>query len=175
MYHAKGMGRDTYCFFQSSMNANVHRQLQLVPGHALENSELRLHYQPKFMAPDGSPSSASRRWCAASITLGLLMPDEFIPIVEKTGLDSAGRGCERSLPATGGWEHGIRWSVAVNLSAVQFGHPDLVGTVSDVLRRGLDASYLTLEVTESTAMKNADASLAIPAAAARDGRAHFHR
>ena len=49
------MGRDTYCFFQSSMNANVHRQLQLVQDmrRALENNELRLHYQPKFMAPDG--------------------------------------------------------------------------------------------------------------------------
>ena len=168
MYHAKGMGRDTYCFFQSSMNANVHRQLQLVQDmrRALENSELRLHYQPKFMAPDGPiiGVEALVRW--QHPTLGLLMPDEFIPIVEKTGLVIPlgkwvlNEAC-RQLAA---WhrEHGIRWSVAVNLSAVQFGHPDLVGTVSDVLRRhGLDASYLTLEVTESTAMKNADASLAI--------------
>ena len=68
MYHAKGMGRDTYCFFQSSMNANVHRQLQLVQDmrRALENSELRLHYQPSSWRPM-VPSSASRRWCAGSI------------------------------------------------------------------------------------------------------------
>ena len=68
MYHAKGMGRDTYCFFQSSMNANVHRQLQLVQDmrRALENSELRLHYQPSSWRPT-APSSASRRWCAGSI------------------------------------------------------------------------------------------------------------
>ena len=167
MYHAKGMGRDTYCFFQSSMNANVHRQLQLVQDmrRALENSELRLHYQPVH----GARWSHHRRRGAGALAASHAGPVDAGRVhphrgEDRTG-DSAGQvGAERSLPATGGLAPGTRYSLERGGQPVggAVRSSDLVGTVSDVLRRhGLDASYLTLEVTESTAMKNADASLAI--------------
>ena len=54
------------------------------------------------------------------------------------------------------------WNVSVNLSAVQFNHPDLVQLVHDSLKRyALEPRYLMLEITESTAMSDADASMAI--------------
>lgn len=55
-----------------------------------------------------------------------------------------------------------QWSMAVNLSPLQFDSPALVATVRNIIERhGIDARYLTLEVTETTAMKDVDASLEV--------------
>ncbi|WP_164444438.1 EAL domain-containing protein, partial [Pseudomonas viridiflava] len=55
-----------------------------------------------------------------------------------------------------------QWRIAVNLSALQFCHAGLVKTVADTLaRHQLPANCLTLEITETTAMHDADASLAV--------------
>ncbi|MGO4809658.1 putative bifunctional diguanylate cyclase/phosphodiesterase [Cupriavidus sp. 2MCAB6] len=168
MYHAKALGRNTICFFEASMNANVHEQLQLVQDLrlALERRELILQYQPKLTAPSGPVVGVEAlvRW--AHPTRGLIAPDQFIPQAEKTGLivpmgnwvlDEACRQMREWRDA--GHPH---WSVAVNLSALQFRHASLIKTVRDTLaRHGLEPGCLTLEVTESTAMRDADASLQI--------------
>ncbi|MHA7684054.1 putative bifunctional diguanylate cyclase/phosphodiesterase [Cupriavidus sp. PET2-C1] len=168
MYHAKALGRNTICFFEASMNANVHEQLQLVQDMrmALERRELILQYQPKLTAPSGPivGVEALVRWMHP--TRGLIAPDQFIPLAEKTGLivpigdwilDEA---C-RQMRA---WRNEGRpeWTMAVNLSALQFRHASLIATVRDTLaRHALEPRCLTLEVTESTAMRDADASLQI--------------
>lgn len=168
MYHAKGLGRNAYCFFEPSMNANVHKQLQLVQDLrlAIERNELVLHYQPKFHAPNGPilGVEALVRW--QHPVRGLVSADEFIPLAEKTGL----------IVPLGAWvlneacrqmaqwhsEGHTTWSVAVNLSALQFAHAALIDTVRDALaRHTLDPHCLMLEITESTAMRDADASLHI--------------
>ncbi|MFX7930419.1 EAL domain-containing protein, partial [Acinetobacter baumannii] len=92
---------------------------------------------------------------------GLVSADEFIPLAEKTGL----------IVPLGAWvlneacrqmaqwhsEGHTTWSVAVNLSALQFAHAALIDTVRDVLaRHALDPHCLMLEITESTAMRDAD-------------------
>lgn len=68
MYHAKSVGRDTYCFFEASMNASIHQQLLLMQDLrvAIQRRELVLYYQPN------SPHtravwSVSKPWCAGSI------------------------------------------------------------------------------------------------------------
>ncbi|MGF6755884.1 putative bifunctional diguanylate cyclase/phosphodiesterase [Paraburkholderia sp. GAS42] len=168
MYHAKALGRNAYCFFEASMNANVHEQLQLVQDLrlALERRELILQYQPKFTAPHGPVIGVEAlvRW--SHPTRGLITPDQFIPLAEKTGL----------IVPIGEWvlneacrqisewrKAGHRdWTMAVNLSALQFGHASLIQTVREALvRHALEPHCLTLEVTESTAMRDADASLRI--------------
>lgn len=168
MYHVKGLGRNAYCFFEPSMNANVHKQLQLVQDlrQAIDRNELVLHYQPKFHAPNGPilGVEALVRW--QHPVRGLVSADEFIPLAEKTGL----------IVPLGAWvlneacrqmaqwrsEGHTTWSVAVNLSALQFAHAALIDTVRDVLaRHALDPHCLMLEITESTAMRDADASLQI--------------
>lgn len=168
MYHAKGTGRDTYCFFEASMNANVHKQLQLVQDlrQALERRELVLHYQPKFSAPDGPVVGVEAlvRWQHPS--RGLVPPDAFIPLAEKTGLivPLGAWVLDEACRQMAQWRREGRtsWSIAVNLSAVQFAHAALVDTVRDTLaRHALEPPCLTLEITESTAMRDADASLRI--------------
>jgi diguanylate cyclase len=150
MYHAKALGCDAYCFFEASMNANVHEQLQLVRDLrlALERRELILHYQPKFAAPSGPVIGveALMRWMHP--TRGLIAPDDFIALAEKTGLivpigewvlDEA---C-RQMRA---WrDQGLcDLKMAVNLSPLQFTHGRLIQLVRDTLERhALEPSCLT--------------------------------
>lgn len=168
MYHAKALGRNVYCFFETSMNANVHEQLQLVQDLrlALERNELILQYQPKLAAPSGPMLGVEAlvRW--AHPTRGLIAPDQFIPLAEKTGLivPIGAWVLDEACRQMRVWHDAGRrdWSVAVNLSALQFGHANLLHMVRDTLaRHALEPGCLTLEVTESTAMRNADASLRI--------------
>ncbi|MDF3838822.1 EAL domain-containing protein [Cupriavidus basilensis] len=168
MYHAKALGRNTICFFEGSMNANVHEQLQLLQDLrlAIERRELVLQYQPKLTAPNGPVIGVEAlvRW--AHPAHGLIAPDQFIPMAEKTGLivpigewvlDEACRQM-REWRDAGHPE----WSIAVNLSPLQFRHASLIETVRETLARHvLEPRCLTLEVTESTAMRDADASLQI--------------
>src|SRR6185312_2657267 len=88
MYHAKALGRNGYCFFEASMNANAHAQLQLLHDLrlALERRELLLHYQAKFDAACGAMTGAEAllRWNHP--TRGLIPPDQFITLAEQTGL-----------------------------------------------------------------------------------------
>lgn len=150
------------------MNANVHKQLQLVQDlrQALERRELVLHYQPKFSAPDGPVVGVEAlvRWQHPS--RGLVPPDAFIPLAEKTGLivPLGAWVLDEACRQMAQWRREGRtsWSIAVNLSAVQFAHAALVDTVRDTLaRHALEPPCLTLEITESTAMRDADASLRI--------------
>jgi len=167
MYHAKGNGKNGYSFFEQSMNTNARNHLQLLHDlhAALERREFVLHYQPKFSA-SGEPIGAEAllRW--EHPQRGLVMPDTFIALAERTGmiipigdwvLDEACR--QMSLWYAQGYHD---WRVAVNLSALQFCHAGLVDAVAGALsRHHLPANRLTLEITETTAMRDADASLAI--------------
>jgi diguanylate cyclase (GGDEF)-like protein len=167
MYHAKTLGRNNYCFFEDSMNANVRQQLDLLQDlrSALTRNEFVLLYQPKLEAPAGTINGveALLRW--RHPVRGLIQPDEFIPLAEKTGLILPigewvlNEAC-RQMHA---WhDAGLCWAVAVNLSLLQFSHPGLVHTVREALERHkLKPHYLTLEITESTAMRDVEASLAV--------------
>ncbi|CAN0625149.1 Uncharacterized signaling protein PA1727 [Burkholderia multivorans] len=168
MYHAKSTGRNASCFFEESMNANVRAHLQLMQDlrHAIERRELVLYYQPKVIAPSGPVTGAEAllRWNHPA--RGLIPPDQFIPLAEKNGqiipigawvLDEACRQLRE-------WHDAghASWSIAVNLSAVQFAHAELVDTVQDALtRHRLAPRCLTLEITESTAMRDVEASLLV--------------
>ncbi|MEX6666635.1 putative bifunctional diguanylate cyclase/phosphodiesterase [Pseudomonas sp. W2-17] len=168
MYHAKNAGKNGYSFFDASMNTNARNQLQLLQDLrlALREGQFCLHYQPKFSAGTHQPVGAEAlvRWNHPQ--LGLLMPDKFIGLAEKTGLiipigewvlHEACRQMKRWYDS--GFTH---WRIAVNLSALQFSHVGLVETVADALAtHGLPANCLTLEITETTAMSDADASMTV--------------
>ncbi|MFJ7007524.1 putative bifunctional diguanylate cyclase/phosphodiesterase [Pseudomonas putida] len=168
MYHAKSAGKNGYSFFDVSMNSNARQQLQLLQDlrQALEQGQFRLHYQPKFDAQACLPIGAEAllRW--EHPQHGLLLPDRFIGLAEKTGLiipigewvlDEACRQMRHWLD-----EGHEGWRMAVNLSAIQFCHAGLVESVARALQEnGLPANCLTLEITETTAMHDADASLTV--------------
>lgn len=168
MYHAKSAGKNGYSFFDTSMNSNARQQLQLLQDlrAALEHGQFRLYYQPKFDAHRCTPIGAEAllRW--EHPQQGLLLPDRFIGLAEKTGLIIPigewvlGEACRQMrLWLDQGHEH---WRIAVNLSAIQFCHSGLVDSVARALAdSGLPANRLTLEITETTAMRDADASLTV--------------
>lgn len=168
MYHTKNNGRNGYSFFQPSMNTIAQTQLQLINDLwlAQEHNELRLFYQPKFCAPQGPivGFEALIRW--EHPQRGLLTPDIFLPLAEKTGL----------IVSIGNWVineacrqlrvwHLLgnpQWSVAVNLSALQFEQAGLIETVVGALKEHrIPPELLTLEVTETTAMRDPNESVRI--------------
>jgi diguanylate cyclase (GGDEF)-like protein len=168
MYHAKGAGKNGYSFFDASMNSNARKQLQLLQDlrTAVEQRQFSLHYQPKFDAANGRPVGAEAllRWTHP--TQGLLMPDTFIDLAEKTGLIIPigewvlNEACRqmREWYVLGYTD----WRIAVNLSALQFCHTGLVQSVAKALEtHKLPANSLTLEITETTAMSDADASMTV--------------
>jgi len=168
MYHTKDNGRNGYTFFAPSMNISAHQQLKLLNDlrRAVDRNELVLHYQPKFAAPDYRMAGveALLRWQHPH--MGLLPPGAFIAAAERSGLIlSLGEwvldeAC-RQLHAWDDAGHAVP-SIAVNLSPLQFSSPSLVDTVRDTLaRHALDPTRLTLEITETTAMRDADASVGI--------------
>lgn len=168
MYHAKASGRNAYCFFEGSMNHQARVQQMLIQDlrGVTRKDQLELHYQPKFSATDNQlvGAEALLRWHHP--VHGLLMPDQFIALAEKTGaivaigkwvLDEA---C-RQLAAWHAAGH-TNWSMAVNLSALQFCHAGMIDTVSAVLaEHGIPPASLTLEITESTAMRDVEETLEI--------------
>ncbi|WP_145255943.1 bifunctional diguanylate cyclase/phosphodiesterase [Pseudomonas sp. DE0157] len=168
MYHAKRVGKNGYSFFDASMNSNARQQLQLVQDLrlAVAAGQFRLHYQPKFDAKQCQPIGAEAllRW--EHPQHGLLGPDRFISLAEKTGLiisigdwvlDEACRQMRLWL------DEGIEgWRIAVNLSAIQFCHAGLLDSVSRALERhAVPANCLTLEITETTAMSDVEVSLTV--------------
>ena len=165
MDHAKRLGGTGYSFFEPSMNADAHEQIELLHDLRLaqERDQFVLHYQPKYEAPASHRRRrALLRWNHP--TRGLVGPDQFSPTAEKTGLilsigewviNEACRQMREWIDAGQG-----HWTIAVNISALQFAHASLVETVrsaaAPTCRRPADP-----EVTESTAMRDAEASLAV--------------
>ncbi len=168
LYHAKEQGRNTYSLFEESMNAVVQEQTQLLADlrQAFDRREFTLYYQPKFDAPSGPVSGveALMRWVHPE--LGVVPPDKFIPLMEKLGLvvsignwalDEACR--QMALWHRMGYAD---WTVAVNISAQQFNHADLVHSVREALNRhALPPQSLVLEITETTAMRDTQASVRV--------------
>jgi diguanylate cyclase len=167
MHHAKALGRNGYCLFEKSMN-DSHEQQQTL--HDLRRAqfpqEMVLYYQPRIDAKQGKVIGAEAlvRWNHP--TRGLVPPDRFIPLAERTGLivPLGGWVLNEACRQMSQWRAaGHRdWTVSVNLSAVQFNHPGLIKLVREALERhALEACCLTLEITETTAMRDADASMVI--------------
>jgi len=168
MYHTKDSGRNGYTFFTQSLNVSANRQLKLLQDlrRAVHRNELVLHYQPKFRA-SGQPligAEALVRWQHPE--LGLLGPDTFIPMAERSGLilQIGDWVLDQACAQLRQWHDAGNesWTIAVNLSPLQFGSSTLLDTVRSTLERhGLEPKRLTLEVTETTAMKDVEASLLI--------------
>jgi diguanylate cyclase (GGDEF)-like protein/PAS domain S-box-containing protein len=168
MYRAKANGRACFEIFKSSMRETVKGRLKMETElrRALDRGELRLHYQPQVDLRTARivGLEALVRW--EHPERGLVPPGSFIPIAEETGLIlPIGRwvletACRQASVWRADAEIGLDLVMAVNLSPRQFRHPRLVQDVGQVLAEsGLDASGLELEITEGTAMGDADATV----------------
>jgi diguanylate cyclase (GGDEF)-like protein/PAS domain S-box-containing protein len=166
LHRAKEQGLDTFRLFTAAMNAEAVQRLRLESDlrRALSRGELSVQYQPVVDLHTGSVNvmEALLRWRHPEH--GMVPPAEFIPMAERTGLlASMGSWVLKTACAEARrWQNsgGPRTGVAVNISARQLHHPDLVRQVVDALDAvGLEASLLELEITESSAMLNPAATI----------------
>jgi diguanylate cyclase (GGDEF)-like protein len=161
MYNAKRQGRGQFAFFGHAMSDgaqtrfSLERQLEA----ALARNEFSLHYQPQFDLGTGriSGMEALLRWSNAE--LGVISPDEFIPLAEETGLiEPIGEWVLRTACRQfKEWQDmGLApGRIAVNVSARQFSGDHFLALVQGALRDSrLAPSYLELEITESLMMKD---------------------
>ncbi|SOT97187.1 diguanylate cyclase [Xanthomonas arboricola pv. fragariae] len=166
MSHAKQAGRNRYSFFERSMTGTTRERLQLLQDlpRALELGQFVLHYQPKYCADDGRPVGAEAllRWQHPE--RGLVPPDSFIPLAERSGMIGplGSWVLQQACRQMRDWReagHG-QWRVAVNLSATQLASPSLLDEVATTLADyAIPPAQLTLEITESMAMRDAEACL----------------
>ncbi|MBL8477113.1 MAG: EAL domain-containing protein [Methyloversatilis sp.] len=165
MYHAKAAGRNNYQFFDQSMSANASERLALQGSlhHAIETRQFVLHYQPQIEVASGRlvGVEALVRWQHPE--RGLVPPNSFIPIAEESDLIiKLGEWIlQEACWQLSRWkDQGLMLRVSVNLSARQLRSKNLLHQVEDTLiRHNLRPGELELEITESVAMDNPDATL----------------
>ncbi len=163
MYRAKDQGRDNYQLYAPAMNARAAERLALENNlrRALVQDELILHYQPLVAVETHRVAGfeALIRWNHPE--QGLLSPAHFISVAEVSGLIvPIGQwvlrtACQQVKTWQKKFDHDLLMSV--NLSARQFQQPDLVAIVRSAIEEsGIPASTLEVEITESSAMQNAE-------------------
>jgi predicted signal transduction protein with EAL and GGDEF domain len=160
MYAAKAGHDGGVCFYDADRDENTPRRLALAHDMrvAVEAGQLRVVYQPKVALADGRVTGFEClcRWDHPQF--GLVAPDEFIPLAERTGaigdltrwmLAEAIEQCQRWQVA------GRTWGVAINVSVRNLLDAGMVGIVHDVLAgSSVPPSMLTLEITESHVMSD---------------------
>ena len=164
MYAAKSQGKDRLTVFQPGLHdATIDRhQLKADMHAAFEGGQFRLVYQPIVDLESGALTGveALLRWRHPQ--RGEIGPCDFIPLAEESGLIvQLGRwvlreACQEARP----WQglSAQRLTVSVNLSGRQLDEPTLVDDVASALTRaGLDAEFLTLEITESVLLRDVEA------------------
>jgi diguanylate cyclase (GGDEF)-like protein/PAS domain S-box-containing protein len=164
MYQAKAAGRNNYQFYAERMNQTLHFEFENRLRGALARGEFALFFQPVVQVSD-------RRLHGMEVLLrwrhperGIVLPDEFIPILEENGL----------IVPVGEWvirtacEQVVAWQraglrpvpLAVNLSARQFMHRGLIEAIRRIIdETGIDPALLEFELTETALMQHGGLTL----------------
>lgn len=164
LYKAKNAGRNNWVFYQRDMGEKIiqRREMERELREAIQTDQLRLAWQPRYDVRSARVTAVEAlvRWHHRQH--GVLMPDQFIPLAEETGLISALsdwvllRACEdtrRDLPGL---------AVSVNLSAVEFSDKGLPRRISAALEAtGLPSSRLEIEVTENAMLQDPETTLEV--------------
>jgi diguanylate cyclase (GGDEF)-like protein/PAS domain S-box-containing protein len=165
MYQAKAAGKGRCCAFEPAMQTRADARLELETGlrDALELGHLRVHFQPILSLANGQISGfeALVRWERPGY--GLVTPVEFVPVAEETGLIVPlgqwvlAESCRHLRDWQSKFPDNERLGISVNVSPRQLRHPALV---TDVIRTidqtGVDPTCVTLEITESALIENAE-------------------
>lgn len=164
LYEAKRNGRNRHERFHLALDetARHRRALEVDLRRALRADQLKMYYQP-IIEQQGEKIAgyeALIRW--EHPTKGLIMPMDFIPIAEDTGLihEVGARALNLACREAASW--GTAQTVAVNLSPVQFKNPGLVAAVELALSdSGLAPERLELEITESVLLENSAKNVSV--------------
>ena len=164
MYAAKRAGGGRHCFYAPEMDAGTQQSLDMLADlrRALANDEFELYFQPKIDARSGKVTAAEAllRW--RHPTLGLVPPNAFIPLAERSGLIGplGNWVIEAACRQARAWrDKGLRMRVAINLSAHQMRQDDLADRIAEALaRHRIQPALLTCEITETAAMEDTAAT-----------------
>jgi diguanylate cyclase len=156
MYSAKRNGKNQACYFTTEVGSNVRERLNLETElrGAIARGEISVHYQPEFDVASKRlvRFEALARWTHP--TLGVVSPDQFIPVAEESGLivSLGSYILESACMEAVKWQDTAPYpiQVAVNVSSVQFSRERFVEDVTSILElTGLKPELLQLELTES--------------------------
>ncbi len=171
MHESKSAGGAGKRVFGEAMRRHVVERLTTEHSlhRALDRRELTLFYQPVVDIRGNSSAvgvEALLRWIHPE--QGLMFPDRFIPVAEESGLiiPIGAWVLEEACSQLNRWRHPSQETglamMEVNLSARQIDHPKIVSTVEEILEAtGLPPEHLTLEITESALMRDANAALRV--------------
>jgi diguanylate cyclase (GGDEF)-like protein len=160
MYRAKWDGKNRYSVFEIGMQETVQNRMEMDMDlrEALDKDEFFLAYQPTIDLGDMSPTGVEAliRW--EHPERGILQPDAFIPLLEESGLIvEVGKWVLEQACAQGAvWRAaGYPINMAVNVSGRQLDSDQITADIEAALSHsGLDPAALTIEVTETTLMRN---------------------
>ena len=160
MYRAKSLGRNTYQFFSAELSSRADERLSLESSlrRALEREEFLLYYQPQVSLSNGTITGVEAliRWQQPEH--GLTPPDQFIPILEETGLIvEVGEWVARSAcQQLRHWhDAGYPIRMAINVSSRQFNDERLEERIRTIINENeIDPTCIELEITESLLMQN---------------------
>jgi diguanylate cyclase (GGDEF)-like protein/PAS domain S-box-containing protein len=164
LYEAKASGRNTWRFYAGDMNLKIieRRRLESDLRFAINNDELRLHFQPRYCIANSRLLGAEAlvRWQHPE--RGLISPDTFIPIAEETGLIIAmsdwvlKTACEKAAL----WPQEL--FISINLSSIEFKRSPLVDRVQYAIdTTGIDPKRVELEITETVMLEDAEGALQV--------------
>lgn len=167
MFHAKALGVSRYSMFDKTMHTQAMKLLEMESDlqHAVDRNEFRLHYQPIVSLYTGEITGfeALLRWINPKY--GLILPGEFISIVEETGLIiPIGKWVlTEACTQLGSWRKNFPEKkdlfISVNISARQFIQPDIIDQIKSALdESGLEPGSIKLEIKESVLIDNYDMS-----------------
>jgi len=168
MYKAKDMGRSNYQFYTEDMTQKAYERVVLETKlkQAISNKEFEVYYQPQVNISDKKiiGMEALVRWNHP--TMGLVPPNQFIPLAEETGLivDIDRQVMQDAMSQfqkwlNDGYDIGI---ISINLSMVQLVTPDFIDFVKNTINNcQISTSNLMFEVTETQIMKNPEKSIEI--------------
>lgn len=168
MYMSKTNGKDRYTIFEPDMREALMKRVQLEADMRLgiERNEFEVFYQPivDLQSEKIMGMEALVRWNHP--TLGLLPPMDFIPLAEESSLIiPLGRwileeSCRQARVWQDSYGYGEELYITVNIASRQFQEDSLFESVESALdNSGLPPKSLVLEITESTMLKNTDATL----------------
>jgi len=168
MHQAKHDGRNRITVFDHLARARADRRQRLIDALpvAFADGEFRLHYQPvlDLSSREVAGFEVLLRWTHPE--LGNIAPDEFIPLVESTGLilDIGKWVLATALDQLAAWRGDARVSrdlwIAINVSALQLAHPHFAEDVMTAIERAdIPASALHLEITESVLMDRVERAM----------------
>ena len=166
MYHAKASGRNTCAVFNAGLaNAAIRRmEAETSLRSALSHGELEVFFQPIVSLADRRPSGAEAlvRWRHPE--RGLVLPGEFIPVAESTGLIvELGRVViEEAFRCSQAWRRssGVDVPISLNLSPRQLLEDGFVAWIDKrAIGYGVDPTKITFEITESTLIRSAQTAV----------------